>query len=308
MTTSYLLGGHIPLADSSVREFHDRFPLIRRSYEQTSEWTGLSVSDLLGGGRRAGREELHAFDGLRQAALIVGMHDVLAEYGVHPDAVGGISLGGLIGAGLAGAVDRRDLFDMLHHHRLVPPRPAGERPQGMAVAALRLGDDPRKYYGEHRPGVYLAADYDAAYGGDVHVIVLSGYADALEELVAEHPRQMQMLDEYPGAFHSPLAQYASDFIAPYVAGMTIRDPEIMLLSPHEAGAVMTADSVRDFFVHNHVRQVGVKALMTEVERIGTTTVVGLGPGLPQGLVVEPLTMTLILTPDELEAAGKVLTA
>ncbi|MET8422896.1 acyltransferase domain-containing protein [Nocardia sp. NPDC004860] len=306
MTTSYLLGGHIPLTDSSVQEFYDRYPEIRRSYEETAEWTGVSVPELLEGGRHTERELLHAFDGLRQAALVLGLHDVLAARGVHPDAVGGISLGGLLSACLAGAVDRRELFEMLHYHRLVPPQPAGTRAQGMAVAALRFGDDPEDYYGERRPGVYLAADYDAAYGGDVHVIVLSGYVDALEELVAQHPRRMQMLDEYPGAFHSPLAQYATDFMAPHIAGMTFRDPKITLFSPHVAGAVTTADEVRDFFLYNHVRPVGVKPLMTEVERIGTTAVVGLGPGLPQSLVVEPLTMTLILTPGELDEAAEAL--
>ncbi|MFE6864094.1 acyltransferase domain-containing protein [Nocardia sp. NPDC057668] len=306
MTTAYLLGGHIPLTDSSVREFHDRFSAIRRSFEKASEWTGLSVAQLLAGGQHQEREVLHSYDALRQSALVIGLHDVLAESGVHPGALGGISLGELVGACLAGAVERRELFEMLHHHRLIPPLPADSPPQGMAVAALRLGDDPLAYYGDRRPGVYLAADYDAAYGGDVHVIVLSGFVDALEDLVAEHPRKMQMLDEYPGAFHSPLAQYAVDYMAPHIASMTFRDPKLPLFSSHSAGVVTDADTVRDLFLHNHVRPVGVKPLMVEVERAGASAVVGLGPGLPQGLVVAPLTMTLILTPGELEVAAKTL--
>lgn len=303
VTTSYLLGGHIPLTDSSVQEFYGRYAAIRRAFDEVAAWTELSVQDLLvGGGSGQGKEALHAFDGLRQATLVVGMYDVLADRGIHPDAVGGISLGGVIAASLAGAVERSELFRMLHHHRLIPPQSPDSRPQGMAVAALRFGDDPLDYYGERRPGIYLAADYDAAHGGDVHVIVLSGYTDALEELVAEHPRRMQMLDEYPGAFHSPLAQYATDFMEPHVAGMTFRDPKITLFSSHTPDTVSTAEEVRQFFRNNHIRSVGVKPLMTQVERIGTTTVIGLGPGLPQRLVVEPLTMTLILTPDELDAA------
>ncbi|MCU1647872.1 MAG: S-malonyltransferase [Nocardia sp.] len=305
MTTSYLLGGQIPLTAASCQEFHDRYPEIRSSYEQASEWTGFSVSELLAGSQHEEREVVHSFSALRQAALVLGIHDVLAGRGIYPDAVGGLSLGGLISACLTGAVERQELFGLLHYHRLVPASP-DPRAQGMAVAALPIDDDPESFYGERCPGVYLAADYEAAYGGNMHVIVLSGYVDALEKLVAEHPRKMQMLYQYAGAYHSPLVQYVSDFMEPRISEMTFRDPKITMFSSHSAGTVTTAEATRDYFLHNHVRGVGIKPLMTEVERIGTDILVGLGPGLPESLVVERLTMALVITPAGLDEASEAL--
>lgn len=303
MTVSFLLGGQVPLAAPAVEGFHERFPEVRLAFEQASEWTGFTVSDLLAGEMHEQGELVQSFGALRQAALIVGMHDVLAGRGVHPDAVGGLSLGGLISASLVGAVPRRELFEMLHHQRLLPPPPADSPAQGMAVAALSVDDDPADFHGERRPGIFLAADYDVVPGGDTRVIVLSGYREALEALVAEHPRKMKLLDEYVGAFHSPLVQYAADFMAPHIAQMTFRDPEAILLSAHSAAVAATADAVRGLFAENYIRPVGIKSLMTEIERIDTRVAIGLGPGLPQspqGNAAEALRLVTVITPDQLD--------
>ncbi|MGV9662125.1 acyltransferase domain-containing protein [Nocardia niigatensis] len=309
MTISYLLGGQIPLETAFLMRFYDRFSAIRAAYRDVSTWTGFTVDELLTGDRSEDGELVQSFGALRQGALIVGMHDVLGESGIFPDAVGGLSLGGLLSATLSGGVARRELFGMLHHQRSIPSLPPGEPEQTMAVAALTMDDDPETYYGTGRPGVYLAADYDVAAGGDRRVIVLSGYREALTALVAEQPRKMKLLDEYVGAFHSPLVQHVADFMAAHVADMTFHAPRIVLCSAHSAGAVTTADGVREFVTHNYVRPVGIKPLMTQVARISTTTAIGLGPGLPQapeGGAAESIRLTSVYTPDDLEEAAATL--
>ncbi|MFJ9370594.1 hypothetical protein ACIRRA_40095 [Nocardia sp. NPDC101769] len=299
MTIAYLLGGQIPLEKTFVTDFCVRFPAVREVFEQAADRTGLETSDLIVGAFDGEGELVQSFGAVRQAALIIGMHDVLADRGTRPDAIGGLSLGGLVSACLAGGLDRQQLFEMLHYQRLIPEVPADSPPQGMAVAALAEGDDIERYIGPVRPGIYLAADYDVVPGGDKRVIVLSGYRAELTALAAEQPRRIRMLEEYVGAFHSPLVQHVADFMAKHVSGMTFYDPKITLCSPHRTGVIQTADEVREFFLTNYLNPVGVRFLLDEVNRFGAESAIGLGPGMPQRLVAEPLILSSVLTADDL---------
>lgn len=299
MTIAYLLGGQIPLEAAFVTDYCVRFPAIREVFEHAAHWTELDTSDLIAGKFDGEGELIQSFGAVRQAALIVGMHDVLAGRDIWPHAIGGLSLGGLVSACLAGGVDRQQLFQMLHYQRLIPEVPADSPPQGMVVATLAVSDDIEKYISPVRPGIYLSADYDIVPDQDKRVIVLSGYRAEVAALAAEQPDRIRMLEQYVGAFHTPLVQHVADFMAQHISGMTFHDPKITLCSPHRTGVVRTADEVREFFLTQYLNPVRIRFLLDEVSRFGAESAIVLGPGLPQRFVAERLALTSVLTADEL---------
>ncbi|MFI6433716.1 hypothetical protein [Rhodococcus oryzae] len=237
---------------------------------------------------------------LAQAALIIGMHDVLVAHGIRPRAVGGLSLGSRISAYLAGSVSRSELFAMLHHERLVPP-PAGP-PQGLAALVLPQTDDPAEYYGPRRSGIHLACDHGPARDGECRRVLVGGYLDALADLSkALPPESFRMLELYEGAYHTPLAGHFTDFMTPYIARMTFNDPLITLAVPNEQGPLTTADQVRTSYIEHGVTSVRMDLLLEQMAEAGVQTVITLGPGLAHGLSVAPMELIRIREPGNLSS-------
>ncbi|GGN71991.1 hypothetical protein [Nocardia rhizosphaerihabitans] len=305
MKLAYLVGGQVVLDPAVVDAFCARYPAVYRAFEHAAQRTGLPLAQLLAG-RSSDDDEPQEGDSLGavgQAALVIGLSDSLTALGVGPHAVGGVSLGALTSSCLAGAIDRGDLFDMLHHQRLVPPLPATARKQGMAVAVVPAHMDPSQFYGEDRDGVYLAVDHGPVFGGERHVLVVGGYVDALQELIATAPSEVvRLIPAYSGAFHTPLQQHTNEFMKQFVAGIPFLDPEVPICSPVRAGALRTADEVRKLFAENYVTPIGIKPLADELAVRGTEVAVELGPGFPQGVSMGSMRQIRITHPDDLEKA------
>jgi hypothetical protein len=103
-----------------VIEFYDVYPAVRDSYEQAAEWTGLDAKALLHQQGFDGDEQLRLRAvSIALAAAQFGIHDALAEQGIRPGIVGGLSLGGMVSSCVAGQLRRRDLFRVLARGRQV---------------------------------------------------------------------------------------------------------------------------------------------------------------------------------------------
>jgi [acyl-carrier-protein] S-malonyltransferase len=300
VTISYLVGGRVSLDAAATDEFQQRYPAVRRAYEQAAEWTGHSAAQLRTDALPEELEERQSIGALRQTALVVGIHDTLADAGIRPDAIGGVSLGGMTAACLAGAVGRREFFEMLHHQRLIPLLPPDAPAQAMATALIPADDDPAHYHGARRPGVFLAGEHGLVLGGSKRMLLLAGYRDALEAVAADvPPKTVTVLDGHKIAAHSPLRQHAADFMMPYIAKMTFRDPQIPLCSATHATTLTTADEVRELFIRNPVAPVGIRALVEELARHGTRIGVALGPAIPRGVLDFPFQAVHITKPEHL---------
>ncbi|MFJ4657677.1 hypothetical protein ACIP5Y_40980 [Nocardia sp. NPDC088792] len=287
-----------------VEEFCSRDSYVAASFAQAATWTGLSIPELYEG-KLAGGNDTRLSHGqgtvgrVTQAALVFGIHDSLAARGRQPDAVGGASLGAMIAACLAGAAERRELFELVHHQRLAPPLPPTAPTQGMAVAVLDGRANRAEYY-ENRPGVYLSVDHGPVFDGTRQVLVLAGYLDALEQLAAEAPPEaVRILPGYSGAFHTPLQQHVVDFIRPYVTAMTFHPPKLPLCSAERTGLVSTVEEVRDSFLYNEITPIAVAPLVTQLARLGIRYVIELGPGLPRGISLDPMISVRVASPDDL---------
>lgn len=262
-----------------VVAFYEAFPAVRESFAQASELTGLGVEPLLyqNGTYDDETQRLGAV-GAGLAAAQLGIQDVLISKGLHPDAVGGLSLGGMVSSCVAGAIGRADLMRLLVEADHDSEAGGGDRPEGIAAAYLSPGFDPGHYYGEEREGVFLSADFGSDPAGRLRILMLAGYRDALEKLAAEEPDGVINITEGADlAVHTPLRQKSWELTRKQVAGVPFADPEIAVCSGLEPRSLGTGEEIREMFADNVVKPINLVHLNEGLRRHGTELALVIGP-------------------------------
>jgi [acyl-carrier-protein] S-malonyltransferase len=301
MTLGYFLGGGFTLDPDAGKELYEQFPVMRATYEDVSRWTGLTVAAIRSEELPSTPEKRQSAGTIRQAALTFGVADILADAGIRPTAIGGLSLGAMMSSCLAGAVDRRTFFELLAHTRNTPELPSGSPPQGVALAFLPVDAEEQEYYAPRRAGIYRACDFGLGFGNSRRTLVLAGYRSALDELAAQAPADtITVLKSVTIASHSPLRRHARDFMAPYLATIDFRDPVITLCSCLEPATLTTADQVRDLFERNPTTPVSIVHLVSELKRNGTRLGVVIGPAIPEGILSFPFPVVHVEKPEHVD--------
>lgn len=189
MALGFLFGGGVG-SEVHGLEMYRTHSVMRDLYEQVSKWTGMTVGQILEEELPEPQEERQSAGTVRETALALGIHDVLAEQGLHPAVLGGLSLGAMTASCLAGSIGRQELFEMLVHARHTPELPPEEPEQGLTLAfAPTDGDLAAAYRGEGRPGVYLSGDFGPTADGAMRILMLSGERAALDALAADLPQE-----------------------------------------------------------------------------------------------------------------------
>lgn len=327
MALGYFIGiGGMPVGPTGV-ECYEQFPVMRRWCDQVESWTGVEMrsafaedhtASLIAGSIDAPfewsdlstRPEFLYRGQIRQAAHAIGVSDVLAEQGIYPDLIAGTSLGGLIAACLAGSMEREDLFRVFDRVARMPLAPQGEPNRGIAIVVVPPGADPDWYFGESRPHVDMAAEFE--FGTDHRVFMLSGLLKDLEKLATEAPAdQMQVVTGAIGAIHCPDAQFMSDLLVPFLDNISFRDPKIPLLcglggDESRTGVPLeTGDDVRQSILDNYTKPVGSFAkIIGAFHEHGMEMAVAVGASLPAGVPPVPLPVLEASVPDDI---GQIMT-
>jgi [acyl-carrier-protein] S-malonyltransferase len=277
VTLAYIVGGGLNDSPGTGRALYDGFPEVRRWYGQIEEWTGLGPEEILGAPVPPSDRRFRAGIGaLRQAAVAIGVYDVLAERGVLPSAIGGLSLGAMVGATLAGALDRRRFVELLMWMRDAPELPEDARAQGIAVAKMPVGTP---WFWEELPDVHTAVEIGPIKEGGTCMVMLAGYRSALEDLALNSPDgvTVRIAEDRPVAFHSPLQRDISEFIRPFLDATEFRPPRIPLCSCLEPRTLRTPEEIHDLFLRNPAHGVSVPHVRSEMERHGARLGLVLGP-------------------------------
>ena len=276
MTLAYVLDGTLFDVTGLGVGLYERFAAVRRVYAEAAEWSGLEVDRLLRW-ELTGLAEHRQAGAIRQAAAALAVCDLLAEHGVRPDIVAGVSMGGVIGACMAEAVDRRDLFTLLKRSEGAPD-PTGPR-QGMAALTVPAGVEVEEYLGGLPEGVHVAVDCGLTADGEGRAIGLSGYVAALVDLAGKLPAGiLKVLADMPIGLHSPLARQLQEFQNSFIEGISFRDPVVPLCSCYEPKLLTTADEVRDMFLRNWVGKVSYPHVYANLMDQGTDLAIMAGPG------------------------------
>ncbi|MFI1169809.1 ACP S-malonyltransferase [Streptomyces sp. NPDC020801] len=267
MALAFIIDGGLNDPPDSGVDLYQAHESVRRLYAQVEQWTGLPAERMLRW-ELSRPEEYRQVGALRQAAVVLGICDVLAERGVRPDIVGGLSLGGMIGASLAGSLERRDLFGLLARMRDAPAA-VGPR-QGVGTLIAPVGVELSTYLGGPPEGVYVSADLGVAGAWGSRMLLVSGYRDALERLARQLPEDaLRIHEDLDVAYHSPLSDHLAQFLEPAIAGIPFRDPAIALCSYMEPKTLTTASDVRDMFRRNQVEKVSLPHVFAGLEQHDT---------------------------------------
>lgn len=302
MSLAFIVGGGLNDKPGTGQELHAAFPEVRDWYEQLARWTGLSPDELLSapvpGSDHCFRAGIGA---LRQAAVAIGVFDVLAARGIRPSLIGGLSLGAMVAATLADAVDRQRLVELLMLMRAAPPLPRDAEPQGIAVAKLPVDADA---FWADVPGVYPAIDIGPVAEPGKRLVMLSGYRAALAELAESAPSgaTLRLVADRPVAFHSPLQSDVSEFVRPFLAETEFRPPTITLCSCLEARTLTEPDEIRELFRRNPSHTVSIPHVREEMARHGARLGVVLGPSAIDRLAKPSFPVVHIESPDNVVEA------
>ncbi|CBG75337.1 MULTISPECIES: malonyl transferase [Streptomyces] len=301
MTLGLLFGGGVG-ADVHGPEMYRAHPVMRDLYEQVSGWTGLTVGQILEEELPEPQEERESAGTIREAALALGVHDVLAERGLSPAVLGGLSLGALTASCLAGSIGRRELFEMLAHARHTPELSAEEPEQGLALAlAPAEGDLMAAYRGEGRAGVHLSGDLGPTADGAMRILMLSGERKALDTLTAAlPPGTVAPLPDRPIAVHSPLRGHFRAFMAPYIDAMPFKAPELPLASCLERKTLTTAEDVRDLFDRNATDPISLVDVGDEMKDQGVRLGLVMGGSIPDGILRFPFPVVHVDKPEHIQ--------
>ncbi|WP_405182251.1 hypothetical protein OG225_15030 [Nocardia sp. NBC_01377] len=302
MTLGYLFGGGVGSEPRGV-DLHRAYTGVRNLYRQVAEWTGLTVGQILNDDLPEAPEARQSVATIRESVHAVAVHDVLAEKGLRPAALGGLSLGGMSAACLAGSISRRALFEMLAHARDTPNQPSGTPEQGLALAFEPIGDDTGRYRGEGCPGVYLAGQFGPTTDGTTRILMLSGERAALDRVGAELPEGTVI--PLPGrsmAIHSPLRGGFRTFMAGYINAMPFTDPELPLISCLDRKVLMTGADVRDTFHRNPTTPVSLPYIYEAMKDEGVRLGLIMGGSIPDGVLRFPFPVVHVDRPEHIEQA------
>ncbi|MEV8511454.1 hypothetical protein [Dactylosporangium sp. NPDC051484] len=300
MTLGYLFGGGVGNEPRGV-DLYRTYAVVRNLYEQVAQWTGHTVGQILDEDLPEAPEARQSVGTVREAAHAIAVHDVLAEHGLRPAALGGLSLGGMSAASLSGAISRQALFEMLAHARGTPEQPAGTPEQGLALAFAPIGGDTGRYRGDGRPGVYLAGQFGPTADGATLILMLSGEREALEKLGADLPQGALVV--LPGrtlAIHSPLRGPFRTFMAPYIDAMPFAAPGLPLISCLDRKVLVTAEDVRDTFYRNPTDPINLVHIHEAMKDEGVRLGLVMGGSIPDGVLRFPFPVVHVDRPEHIE--------
>ena len=280
-------------------ELHENYAIVQKLHEDISVWTGLTVDELLHDVSQPEEGTRHSIQEIRSLAVHLGLHDVLAEAGVMPEVVMGLSLGILSAACMAGSLAREDAFKLLWQKREVNNLPPVGSAQGVAMCRVADGKTPEYYYRNARKGVFLAVDFGLLPDGSAQYLMLGGYKNALEELVAAEPDVMML--RAPRAAHTPLRKEESEFIRSYLAGCEFSDPRLPLITCLDQRTLATAAEVRDAIWENQIMPASMPDGLAQLEQQDVEFCLALGRPQVHKFMKFPVPIVRIAEPADVAA-------
>ncbi|MEU6729740.1 SDR family NAD(P)-dependent oxidoreductase [Nonomuraea wenchangensis] len=278
------------------RGLYARFGVFTRAFDEAAELLTAELGTFSGGSPGLGLREVLApasqdeetaaalnqtvFAQAGLFAFETALYRLLESFGVRPDFVAGHSLGEITAAHVAGVLDLADACRLVAARgRLMQALPAGG-----AMAAIGCGEE------EIAP---VLAGHDQVAVAAVNApgaVVVSGAADQVAEVV-EWARQQGHRTRplrVSHAFHSPLMEPMLAEFEQVVAGLTLRRPELALVS--NVSGELAGDEVTEpgYWVEHVRRPVRFADGVQTMRQRGVTHFLEVGPDAQLAPMIEEI--------------------
>jgi len=265
--------------------------------DQLGAWSELAGRDLIRLGTAGSAEEI-TDTSVAQPLLVAAALAVAGLIG-QPDVAAGHSVGELAAGAIAGVLSAEDAIALTRVRGEAMAAACGAEPTGMSAV---LGGD---------ESAVLAAIADAgltpANVNTAGQIVAGGTLEQLAAFAASPPAGTRIRPlRVAGAFHTSHMAPAVDTLGAAAAGLTVKDPAIMLLSNRDGAVVTSGADWLDRIVGQVASPVRWDQCMATMTAIGVTALIELAPGgTLTGIAKRALPGIELLamkTPDQLDAA------
>jgi [acyl-carrier-protein] S-malonyltransferase len=258
------------------KEFAEKYPIARQTFEEADHVLGYKLSDICW----TGPEEKLRLTEITQPAILatsVAAWRVLDEKGLSPHIVAGHSLGEYAAHCAAGTLDFGEALRTVRNRGKYMQEAV---PVGVGAMAAILGMD---------VGKVDEVCHDAAHGqvcepaniNSPEQIVISGHAAAIEravKLASDRGAKKAKTLPVSAPFHCSLMKPAQDRLATDLTSLPFGTPKVPVACNVDAAIVNDADSSRDALIRQVTGSVKWEQSIRLLIREGVRVFIEVGPG------------------------------
>ncbi len=256
------------------QELYNEYEVVRNVFDEASAVLGYDVANLC----FQENEQLHLTEYTQPAILTVSyaLDQLLAEKGIQPDFVAGLSLGEYTALVKANAFSFNEAISLVAKRGkyMSEAVPAGRGKMAAVMNAERSVIE--EACREASETAYVAP---ANYNMPTQIVIggeIEGVDKAIELLEAKGVRRIIPLN-VSGPFHTALLHPAAEKLAVALSELTVNEPTIPVIGNTEA-TVVTKDAIKGLLVRQVESPVLWEDSVLKMIDLGVDTFVEVGPG------------------------------
>ncbi|MFI3079310.1 ACP S-malonyltransferase [Streptococcus sp. 2021WUSS124] len=271
--TAFLFAGQGAQTVGMARDLYEYSLIVRETFDQASQILGYDIRDLIDNQE----DKLHQTRYTQPAILTTSLaiYRLLAEKGIKPDMVAGLSLGEYSALVASGALAFEDAIALIakRGEYMETAAPAGT---GKMVAVLNTDVNLiEEVCSSVTSGIVSPANYNTpaqiVIGGEVAAV------DEAVELLKEAGVKRMIPLNVSGPFHTALLRPASEQLAQALEQVEFADFQVELVGNTEA-KVMKKEDIKSLLTRQVMEPVRFYESITTMQEAGVTNFIEIGPG------------------------------
>ncbi|MGM5693382.1 ACP S-malonyltransferase [Streptococcus suis] len=271
--TAFLFAGQGAQTVGMARDLYEYSPIVRETFDQASQILGYDIRDLIDNQE----DKLHQTRYTQPAILTTSLaiYRLLAEKGIKPDMVAGLSLGEYSALVASGALAFEDAIALIAKRGefMETAAPAGT---GKMVAVLNTDVNLiEEVCSSVTSGIVSPANYNTpaqiVIGGEVAAV------DEAVELLKESGVKRMIPLNVSGPFHTALLRPASEQLAQALEEVEFADFQVELVGNTEA-KVMKKEDIKSLLTRQVMEPVRFYESIATMQEAGVTNFIEIGPG------------------------------
>ncbi|HFI0942278.1 TPA: ACP S-malonyltransferase [Streptococcus suis] len=271
--TAFLFAGQGSQTVGMARDLYEYYQIVRETFDQASQILGYDIRDLIDNQE----DKLHQTRYTQPAILTTSLaiYRLLAEKGIKPDMVAGLSLGEYSALVASGALAFEDAIALIakRGEYMETAAPAGT---GKMVAVLNTDVNLiEEVCSSVTSGIVSPANYNTpaqiVIGGEVAAV------DEAVELLKEAGVKRMIPLNVSGPFHTALLRPASEQLAKALEEVEFADFQVELVGNTEA-KVMKKEDIKSLLTRQVMEPVRFYESIATMQEAGVTNFIEIGPG------------------------------